>query len=246
MQVIVMTSDKYLWACRPFMWLWDRYFTPDISRNNVICGFTPPTFELSKKFKFYSIGKFEDYPFGKWSDALIRVLDNVADEVFMLMLEDYWLTRQVDTKAVEILYDYMLQFKYTVKIDLCADRLYAFGADLNYGTVSYIDLVKSMPGSPYHMSLMAGLWNRDLLKKVIIPGESPHDVEMVGTVRLSHTEALVLGTRQWPLRHTLAFRGQDASRLLLDDLNHSDVKEMRELGLYQRTTENNENHRKNL
>lgn len=231
LQTIVMTSDKYIWACRPFMWLWGKYFTPDISRNNVICGFTPPTFELSKKFSFYSIGRFSDYPFEKWSDALINVLDNVADEVFMLLLEDYWLTRQADTKAIKILYDYARQFKYTVKVDLCGDRLYAFGADLNYGTVSYLDLVKSMPGSPYHMSLMGGLWNRDLLKKVLIPGESPHDIEMAGTVRLSHTEGLVIGTRQWPLRHTLAFRGQDASRLLLDEVNPSDVKEMRELGL---------------
>ncbi len=213
------------------MWLWDKYFQPDISKSIVICGFTPPTFELSKKFSFYSIGKFEDYPFEKWSDALLKVLDNVAEEVFLLLLEDYWLTRQVDTKAVKILYDYMHQFRYTVKIDLCADRLYAFGADLNYGTVSYLDLVKSMPGSPYHMSLMAGLWNRDLLKKVLIPNESPHDIEMAGTVRLSHTEALCLGTRQWPLRHTLAFRGQDSSKLLLDELKQSDVDEMRELGL---------------
>ena len=230
MQVIVMTSDKYMWACRPFMHLWDKYFTPDISRNNYICGFTPPAFELSKKFKFYSIGKFADYPFERWSDALIKVLDNIAEEVFMLMLEDFWLTRQADTKAVKILYDYMRQFKYTAKIDLCGDRLYAFGVDLTYGTVAYLDLVKSMPGSPYHLSLMGGLWNRELLKKVIIPGESPHDVEMAGTVRLSHTEALILGTRQWPLRHTLAFRGQDASRLLLDEVRQDDIDELRRLG----------------
>lgn len=231
MQVIVMTSDKYMWACRPFMFLWDRYFQPDTSTSIVICGFTKPTFELPKKWSFYSIGKFEDYPFNKWSDALLNVLDNIAEDVFLLALEDYWLTRQVDTKAVKILYDYARQFKYTVKIDLCADRLYAFGVDLNYGTVSYLDLVKSMPGSPYHMSLMAGLWNRDLLKQVIIPDESPHDIEMTGTVRLSHTESLVLGTRQWPLKHTLAFRGQDANKLLLGELKQSDIDEMRELGL---------------
>lgn len=231
MQVIVMTSDKYIWACQPFMWLWNKYFQPDTSKSVVVCGFTPPTFELSKKFSFYSIGKFEDYPFSRWSDALLNVLDNVADKVFMLLLEDYWLTRQADTKAIKILYDYARQFQYTVKIDLCGDRLYAYGVDLDYGTVSYLDLVKSMPGSPYHMSLMGGLWNRDLLKQVIIPGESPHDIEMAGTVRLSHTEHLVIGSRQWPLRHTLAFRGQDASKLLLDDLKTSDIEEMRKLDL---------------
>lgn len=237
MQVIVMTSDKYLWACRPFIHLWQKYFQPDVSTSAVICGFTPPTFDLPKKFSFYSIGKFKDYPFNRWSDALIKVLDNVAEDIFLLMLEDFWLTRQVDTKAVQILYDYMRQFKYTVKVDLCADRLYAHGADTSYGTVAHLDLVKSMPGSPYHLSLMAGLWNRDLLKQVVIPGESPHDLEMAGTIRLSHTEHLVIGSRQWPLRHTLAFRGQDSGTLLLDELKAADIEEMRELGLLPKVEE---------
>lgn len=229
MQTIIMTSDKYLWACRAFMHLWRKYFVSDFPQENIICGFSKPEFNLLKSFRFYSIGKFEDYPFNRWSDAFLDVLDNVADDIFLLVLEDYWLTRQADTRAIKILYDYMKQFRYTIKIDLCGDRLYAFGVDLNYGTVAYLDLIKSMPGSPYHLSLMGGLWNRDLLKKVIVPGESPHDIEMNGTVRLSHTEALVLGTRQWPLRHTLAFRGTDPSKLLLGEMNISDVEELRKL-----------------
>lgn len=233
MQTIIMTSDKYIQAVRPFMYLWNKYFQPDFKQDNVICGFTPPDFELSPNFRFYSIGKFADYPVNRWSDALISVLDEVADDVFLLVLEDYWLTRQVDTRAVKILYDYMRQFRYVLKIDLCGDRLYAMGADLNYGKVGHLDLIKSMPGSPYHMSLMGGLWSRDLLKKVIVPNETPWDIEISGTVRLSRydSDILVLGTRQWPLRHTLAFRGGDAQKLLLDELQPKDVSELRELGL---------------
>jgi hypothetical protein len=96
----------------------------------------------------------------------------------------------------------------------------------------YLDLIKSMPGSPYHMSLMAGLWNRDLLKKVLIPDETPWDIEISGTVRVSRydNDILVLGTRQWPMRHTLAFRGGDHQKLLLHELNSKDVEQLRELG----------------
>lgn len=231
MQIIVMTSDKYLPALKPFIWLWQKYFKASWTYQVVVCGFSAPAFKLPEPFKFYSIGKFEDYPIERWSDALFRVLNNVADEVFLLMLEDYWLTREVDTDALHILHAYMHQFKYTIKIDLCADRLYAHGADLDYNSVAYLDLVKSMPGSPYHMSLMAGLWNRDLLREVLIPGETPWDIELNGTIRLSHQECLVLGTRQWPLRHTLALRGGDHSKLLLDELKPDDVEQMRKLGL---------------
>lgn len=233
MQTIVMTSDKYIQATRPFMHLWAKYFQSDFEQDNVICGFTKPDFELPPNFRFHSIGKFADYPVNRWSNALLNVLDEVAEDVFILMLEDYWLTRQVDTRAVKILYDYMRQFRYVLKMDLCGDRLYALGADLNYGKVAYLDLIKSMPGSPYHMSLMAGLWSRELLKKVIIPNETPWDIEISGTVRVSRydSDILVLGTRQWPLRHTLAFRGGDSQRLLLDELQPKDVSELRELGL---------------
>lgn len=233
MQNIIMTSDKYINALRPFMYLWNKYFQPDYNQENIICGFTAPDFQLEPSFKFYSIGKFEDYPITKWSDALLQVLDNVADDTFILMLEDYWVTRGVDTRAVKVLYDYMRQFRYVLKMDLCADRLYAHGADMNYGKVAHLDLIKSMPGSPYHMSLMAGLWNRELLRKVILPNETPWDIEINGTTRVSRydSDILVLGTRQWPMRHTLAFRGGDHQKLLLDELQPKDITELRELGL---------------
>ena len=233
MQTIIMTSDKYLNALKPFMYLWDKYFQPDFEQENIICGFTPPDFPLSPGFKFYSIGKFEDYPVSRWSNGLLKVMDNVADDVFMLMLEDYWLTRHVNTQAVKILYDYMRQFRYVLKMDLCGDRLYAHGADMNYGKVSYLDLIKSMPGSAYHMSLMGGLWSKALLKKVIIQNETPWDIEISGTIRLSQYDhdMVVLGTRQWPLRHTLAFRGGDSHTLLLDEIQAKDVQDMRQQGL---------------
>jgi hypothetical protein len=98
MQVIVMTSDNYYNCLTPFMYLWLRFFT--------FCGFTEPGVELLHPWRFVSIGKFEDYPAQKWSDALLWVLDNVAQDRFVLMLEDYWLCRPVDVRGVKYLYDY--------------------------------------------------------------------------------------------------------------------------------------------
>jgi hypothetical protein len=43
---------------------------------------------------------------------------------------------------------------------------------------------------------------------------------------------IVIGTNAWPLRNTLAFRGGDISALLLDEIDPTDVTEMRELGLF--------------
>lgn len=230
-RIFVTTSDKYISALYPFSYLLNKYWIPN--PKVVVMGFASPQKKLPDNFSFYSVGNQSDYPFSKWSNALIKFLDVFDDEAFVLMLEDYWITRPVDTIAVKILYDYILQFKYVVKIDLCADRLYAHGADLDYGTVAYLDLVKSMPGSPYHLSLMAGIWRREHFLKHLIPNESPHDVELIGTTRLSHDQnVIVLGTRQWPVKHILGLRGGDHNTINLKGLKDVDIEEMKNRGYF--------------
>lgn len=232
-RVVVMTSDKYIKALRPFAYLFNKYWSSDI--QVVVAGFTPPDFDLPDNFVFLSLGKFEDFPINKWSDALIKVCDTLEDDVFVLMLEDYWLIRGVDLRGVSILADYARQFSYVLKIDLCADRLYAGGVS-DYGHVGHLDLVKSHPESAYHMSLMTGLWRKDRLREVLVPSWTPWDVEISGTSHLRHLSVrqdgtermIVIGTKQWPVKHTLAFRGGDVGRLLLDDIHKEDIDHMLE------------------
>jgi hypothetical protein len=227
-RVFLTTSDKYLPALRPMAWLMNRYWRP--VPEVVVMGFGLPEFDLPENWTFATLGKQEKYPFDKWSNALIDFLTEVPDEVFLLMLEDMWPVRKVDTEALDILYRYMIQFEYVAKMDLCGDRLYALGMQ-PYGYVGRLDLIKSMPGSPYHLSLMPGFWRKKHLLKALIPNESPHQLELQGTTRLSHMQdLLVLGTRQWPLRITLALRGADSTRLLTDEIEPNDLAKLRELG----------------
>jgi len=231
MRVVVLTSDKYLPAVRPFAYLFGKYWGSDVPVT--VAGYSRPNFDLPANFDFISLGRQEDYPFNKWSDALIKLLGSMIDEAFVLMLEDYWITRPVNRDAVQILFDYAVQFGYVLKIDICADRLYAFGTDLDYSHVAYLDLIKSMPGSPYHMSLYPGIWRRDNLLRCLVPGESPHELELVGTTRVSHLQdMIVLGTRQWPLKITLGLRGQDPNHINLEELSPEDVKAMQDLGYF--------------
>lgn len=230
MKVFVLTSDKYLGALQPFAWLFNRYWSAE--QSVVVGGYVPPAFNLPANFDFYSIGDQKDYPVNKWSNGLIKLLEAYPNEtVFCLMLEDYWLSRPVNRQAVRMLHDYMIQFGYTLKIDLMTDRLYAAGMT-DYGTCGYLDLIRSDPASQYHMSLMTGLWRRDQLLRFLIPDESPWDVELQGTprVRAAANDVLVLGTRQAPVRHILAHRRGDPNELLLDGLSRADVVELEQLG----------------
>jgi hypothetical protein len=116
-------------------------------------------------------------------------------------------------------------------MDLYSDRLYA-GGMTDYNHCGYLDLIRSDPASQYHMSLMAGLWNRSLMLRFLVPGENPWQVELEGTPRVARAadEVLVLGTRNMPLRHILAHRRGNPGELLLDGLDPVDVAALRELG----------------
>lgn len=227
--ITVLTSDNYLDALKPFAYLFNKYWSDEQQVN--IVGFKTPTFVLPDNFRFISVGNQRDYPLEQWSNALIKYLQSSESAHTIIMLEDYWITRPVNVTAVRILWDYAKQFNYVVRIDLTGDRLYAGGMQ-PYGYVDCVDLVKSDPASQYHMSLMTAIWNKDLMLKVLIPNETPWQVELEGTPRLrSHgNDMIVLGTRVWPVRHTLAHRRGDPTELLLDEIAPHDREELKKRG----------------
>ena len=233
-KVIVLTSDKYLHALQPFAWLFNKYWSS--AQPVTVAGFTPPDFGLPGNFTFHSIGAFEDYPVARWSDALIKLLNEIEDETLALFLEDYWLIRPVNIEAVNMLDDYALQFKNVLRIDLTTDRLFSFGPRYpqdvpDYGNCGYLDLVKTNPGTAYQMSMMAAIWRRDNLLSTLIPGETPWQLEIDGTARLAmRDDLLVLGCRQWPVRHTLAYRSGNSSEVNLSELRLADAAHIKGSG----------------
>ena len=225
----VLTSDSYLKALRPFSHLLNKYWQPN--PPVIIGGFSPPDFELPPNFYFHSIGPMDQFPVKRWSDALRRLLTAYPLDVFCIMLEDYWITAPVDVEAIQVAYDYMIQFEYVIRFDLTRDRELS-GHATDYGKAGKLDLVRSEAGSPYHMSLMTALWRREHLMKVLIPGETPWQVELDGSNRLSAMgdSVVVLGTKQHPIKHTAAFRHGDPKNLLLEEVNPEDVSELEALG----------------
>jgi len=234
MRVIVLTSDKYLHALRVFSYLFNQHWSA--VQPVLVAGFTPPDFILPDNFTFHSLGAFSDYPVTRWSDALIKLLYEIEDEAFVLMLEDYLIVRPVNTEAVRMCYDYCLQFKNVLRIDLTTDRMFSSGPHYpneipDHGYCGYLDLVKSEPGTPYQMSLMAAVWRRDNLLRCLVPNETPWDLEIAGSTRVSAmSDLLVLGTRQWILRHVLGHRNGDPSRMDTSGLQLHDVSALKELG----------------
>lgn len=231
------------------MYLWDRYFTKydalGLVTDKVICGFSPPPDSVLFEhygWRFRSMGRFEDYPAHRWSDAWIKVLEDVAESRFLLMLEDYWLCRPVDVEAIHMLYDYCNQFQNVLKIDLTMERLFNNGGGMyqfgfnTYNHVGYLDLVKSPAGSQYQMSLWGGLWNRDVMRRFIVSGERAQQIELNGTTRVNQVgdEVLVLGTRQAPILHGNIYQSGRGGKPVYADggwaIPEADLAELRARG----------------
>jgi len=242
-RIVCMTSDKYIDVVRPFIWLLKRYWAFGAPPVKVlVAGFTPPDFSLNDfggnanvRVDFHSIGKFEDYPIEKWSNALIDLLNQIDDEHIILMLEDYWVIRHVNVGAIVLATEYMRKYPKTLKFDLAADRFFAGGAKRDFRFHGWLDIVRSDPESAYHMSLMTGIWHTSWLKHVLLPDWNPWDVEIAGTTHIRNFPDLeVVGSGQWPVKHTLAFRGGDDSKILLQELQQEDVYSLKQLGYLKR------------
>lgn len=229
-RILVSTSDKYIKAVLPFAWLLKKYWPdhPDV----VVGGFSEPNFDMPKGFSFISIGEMKDYPIDRWSDAIFKFFSMVEDEVIIFMLEDMWITKPVKQTIVNMAYDYMKQFKYVARLDLTGDRLHNGGAKF-YGKLGNVDLIWSDPDGQYHLSTMPAFWRKEHLMSVMIPNETPWQLELDGTPRLGALKdhVIVLGTNAWPIKNTLAFRGGDTVDLLTDELEPEDFDEMLSLGL---------------
>ena len=161
-----------------------------------------PDYDLPDNFTIKSMNGGEPLPKENWSDGLIVMLQNIPDDVFVLLLEDYWPIRRVDNIGVDTMADYMRGHKEILRVDLTDDRQYA-GDRFDIGAWGHYDLIETPGDSPYQMSLQAGIWNRDLLLSLLRPGLNPHEVELYLSPTLHERgDMRVIGTRQRIIRYS--------------------------------------------
>lgn len=209
--VVVMTSEKYLWAIPPFAYLFNRYWSE--LQTVLLVSDVKPTYKLPKNFLIRSMNANEPLPKEKWSNGLIVTLNNIKADHFVLMLEDYWLVRTVDHHGVETLAQYCRENSNVLRMDLTDDRFFA-GDKRDIGAYGHYDLVETPPSSPYQMSLQAAIWNRHHLLSIMRPDLSPWEVELQISSALQKREDLrVIGTRQCPVRYANVFQGGEPHEL---------------------------------
>lgn len=216
--LVIYTAPPTEWCLPGLFFLLDT-FTQDRLNENFdvyVYGFTETKkSNLPPDIQFVSMGAFARYPKDKWTDSFVFILDDLERrgiEAFMFLLEDYWPIRPIDVRAIDLLYNYMLQVGDVLKIDLARDRLYAYPErhffDFHTAfTLGYLDIIEALPSDKYYVSLWGGLFSVQQLKPLVRKGLSAQNFEMRETLRVNKAAEdgnfvpRHLGTRQAPYLH---------------------------------------------
>lgn len=197
-RTICLTSDTESWAVAPFAYFYQKYYP---SADVLVAGFKPPLFH--SPYPFHSLGDMRDYPYSRWSEGLAVLLNSIADDIILLMLEDFWVTRTVDAEAIEMCAEFMRAHPEVARCDVTTDRLYAERV-VDVCTYGRLDIITNVQPVAYTMSFQPGLWRKNELLRYLVPNENPHEVELRGTERMIAGNAVVIGTRNFPMRILIA------------------------------------------
>jgi hypothetical protein len=237
MKTVVLTSDSHSWLLGGFFHQWKKYGIPINDYDLLpkpgmqVAGFANPN-NLPPEVEFFSIGKMSDYPIQKWSDALIKTLESIEDELVMIMLEDYWLMRPVHIGAIIDARDFMLSYPSAIRFDLSSDRMFS---QTSHFAGNFRDLDLCWSTGDYSLSFQSSIYRKSLLLEMLVPGESPWETELNGTGRVNRSRYEVFGSYQWPINYMIVvnkgkFDKQGAWMFPQRSLRPGDWKQLEELG----------------
>lgn len=210
----VITNNKHLWLLPGFTHLWNKYCGSQL----IIFGFDSPNGQLPKNVTFRSLG--QQLPANRWSDGLLQMLDRIGHRHFILMLEDFWLYRQVDIERIHQVARLMADD--ILRIDLAGNRAsYKAASEIAPG------IVETPAGTPYQMSFQAGIWHKENLRSVLKIGENPWEAEVNGSHRVG--DLRVLGTKPAAMHYQPVWRTKQR-RWQLEKIKTEDLEYMKGMG----------------
>lgn len=193
-----MNTSILVVSCDAYSDLWDPFF-------KLFYGFWPdcpyPIY-LQTNHKEYSHEKAKTIKIGDdidWSSNLQLALDQIPTKYVLILLEDFFLCKVVKTKIIEKLAALISQRNaaYLRLVPKPPPDEY-LNDDLNIGIISI--------GQMYRVSFQAGIWDKEILKKILKPGENAWAAEMEGSRRSDKVAHEFLSVNkapysEWPIHY---------------------------------------------
>lgn len=199
LRVVVPTSNKYVGIIPGFSHFLNKFWGAQIPVTVMRYDVRPP--KTSQNFNNVAVGPQANYT---WCSGLATYLAHPqAPRVFVMMLEDYYLTDDVDTAALQKLWQYICEHDEVVKIDLSGDRMKFPHQPYSDRGLEGLKVIRSDDSANFRGSIQAAIWKTSYLLKHLNADWDPWQFEKHGC----RDGAVILGTEEPILKYVNAVGG---------------------------------------
>ena len=129
----------------------------------------------------------------KWGECLLRALDFISEDIVLYLQEDYFFNAPVLTEIVN-------QFVSTIEnSEIGCIHLTDQATSGPFHRTEFSDLFEIDRKAPYRISTQAALWEKEVLKKYVLPFESGWLFEQFGTKRayIQYNKLFIVDTSKY-------------------------------------------------
>ncbi|MBS1650682.1 MAG: hypothetical protein JSU07_01610 [Bacteroidetes bacterium] len=170
--ILILSCDKYADVWQTFFLFFQKYWSD--------CPF--PVYLGTNSIKFEGVKQIFSNKISTWSEELEIILKQIPEKYVIIILEDYFIYKPVDT-------NFLVEIITTMKnIDAAYTKLGAFPA--KYNELWPHQLLKENQklgfiekGAKYRVCLQTAIWNKNVLLSLLNPDENPWQFEMEASKR---------------------------------------------------------------
>lgn len=175
MKIVVFTCDAYSWLVPTFLHFYEKMW-PD---NPYQTDFVTETKKIEGQNTFLT-GKIP------WPDGAIKYFESCEEKTFLLLLEDYIITKPISTNIIKSAEELCVN-------DIGCVRLNAHDSWSQFLFDANIEGFKEYPfDKPYSISLQAAIWQKEFLLEFLRKGENIWQVEIEGSKRVHASKKRVI------------------------------------------------------
>lgn len=185
--ILVLSCDKYADIWNPFFSFLFKFWND-----------CPYKIYLGTNELKYSDQRVISVPSGSpkdWSNDTISILQQIPEKYVIVILEDYFVYAKPDQHLLDRSIAMMEENKAVFMRIACfpSDHFEDYAYDSIPGKEPFVSTRKD---ARYRVNLQTGIWNREDLIRLIIPGESPWKFELDASERSRNSERAFLGIRE--------------------------------------------------